>query len=174
MSKFKVFILDVDGVMTDGKFYYSNKGKIMKVFGADDNDALSLLSEYLEIQFLTGDKKGFAISKKRIKDDMGYKLSLVSTTKRLEWIKSKFDAKKVIYMGDGIFDHYVMQGVGYSIAPANADENAKKFADHITKRKGAERAVAEACLHLMKNFFKNYNPKKPLSKKIKFSGTWTT
>jgi 3-deoxy-D-manno-octulosonate 8-phosphate phosphatase (KDO 8-P phosphatase) len=43
MSKFKIFIIDVDGVMTDGKFYYSDKGKVMKVFGADDNDALSLL-----------------------------------------------------------------------------------------------------------------------------------
>ncbi len=168
----KTFILDVDGVMTDGKFYYSNKGKIMKVFGADDNDALSLLSEYLEIQFLTGDKKGFPISKKRIKDDMGYKLSLVSTTKRLEWIKSKFDAKKVIYMGDGIFDHYVMQGVGYSIAPANADENARKFSNFITKRNGSERAVAEACLHIMKVFFKPFNPKKKLTTKVKFSGNW--
>ena len=70
MKKFKVFILDVDGVMTDGKFYYSNKGKIMKVFGPDDNDALSLLSNYINIQFVTGDKKGYSISRKRIKEDM--------------------------------------------------------------------------------------------------------
>ena len=53
MSLYKVLILDVDGVMTDGKFYYSDKGKVMKVFGADDNDALSLLKEYIKIIFVS-------------------------------------------------------------------------------------------------------------------------
>ena len=53
----KIFILDVDGVMTDGKFYYSQEGKILKAFGADDSDALALLSKYIKINFITGDKK---------------------------------------------------------------------------------------------------------------------
>ena len=39
----KIFILDVDGVMTDGKFYYSAEGKIFKSFGADDSDALGFV-----------------------------------------------------------------------------------------------------------------------------------
>tara|TARA_B110000444_G_C18623818_1_gene493457 strand:+ start:138 stop:662 length:525 start_codon:yes stop_codon:yes gene_type:complete len=174
MSLFKVLILDVDGVMTDGKFYYSNKGKIMKVFGADDNDALSMLREYIEIIFVTGDKKGFSISKKRICSDMGFELNLVSTIKRIDWIKNKYNAKEVIYMGDGIFDHYVMKEVGYSIATCGSDNNAKKFADYITKRNGSERAVAEACLHIMKKFFKPFNPNKPIQNKTKFSGNWGT
>jgi len=60
----KTFILDVDGVLTTGQFFYTSEGKVMKVFGPDDNDALSLLKPYLEIRFVTGDKKGFRISKK--------------------------------------------------------------------------------------------------------------
>ena len=60
----KIFILDVDGVMTDGKFYYSAEGKIFKSFGADDSDALGLLNKYIKINFITGDKKGFPISKR--------------------------------------------------------------------------------------------------------------
>ena len=171
MSSLKVLILDVDGVMTDGKFYYSNKGKIMKVFGADDNDALSMLREYIEIIFVTGDKKGFSISKKRT-DDMGFKINLVSTIKRIDWIKDKYKLSEVIYMGDGIFDHYVMQKVGYSISTANSDINAKKFSNYITKRNGSERAVAEACLHIMKKFFKPFNPNKPLKNTSKLSGGW--
>ncbi len=167
MSKFKVFILDVDGVMTDGKFYYSNKGKILKVFGPDDNDSLSLLSEYIKIIFVTGDKKGFSISKKRISTDMGYELNLVSTVKRIEWIESKYNRKEVIYMGDGIFDHYVMQKVGYAISTSNSDSNAKKFSNYITKRIGSERAVSEACLHIMKKFFKPYNPNSNIKTKTK-------
>ena len=80
------FILDVDGVLTTGHFYYSKEGKLLKVFGPDDNDALSLLKPFLEIIFVTGDKRGFEISKKRIDDDMGFPIHLVSTTKRINWI----------------------------------------------------------------------------------------
>jgi len=153
-----VFILDVDGVMTSGQFLYSSDGKVMKTFGPDDNDGLSLLRPLMDIRFVTGDKKGFPISEKRIVDDMGYPLDVVSTIHRIEWIKEKFDPKSVIYMGDGIFDHYVMKHVGYSIAPANADKNAKVFANFVTERNGGDRAVAEACLHILATFFKPYNP----------------
>ena len=45
----KVFLLDVDGVMTTGQFAYTEEGKSMKVFGPDDNDALSLLRNLMEI-----------------------------------------------------------------------------------------------------------------------------
>ena len=146
----------------------------MKVFGPDDNDALSLLNRYIDIQFITGDRKGYSISKKRIENDMGFKISLVSTIKRIDWIKKKYNLSDVIYMGDGIFDHYVMKEVGYSIATLNSDKNAKKNADYVTKRSGSERAVAEASLHIMKKFFKPFDPNKPLKTKIKLSGSWGT
>ena len=86
-NKPTLFLLDVDGVMTNGQFIYSKNGKIQKIFGPDDHDGLSLLSEFIEIRFITGDRKGFDISKKRIVDDMHFKLDLASTVKRLDWIK---------------------------------------------------------------------------------------
>ena len=173
MNKPLVFILDVDGVLTTGHFIYTSEGKKMKIFGPDDNDAISLLKEFIDIRFISGDKKGFSISKKRIVDDMGLQLDLVSTIDRVDWICERYQPENVIYMGDGIFDHYVMQKVAYSIAPYSADENALKFANYVTKRKGGERAVAEACLHIMSKFFKPYNPNKyPFSKKL--SGEWNT
>jgi 3-deoxy-D-manno-octulosonate 8-phosphate phosphatase (KDO 8-P phosphatase) len=168
----KHFILDVDGVMTTGHFLYTQEGKHMKIFGPDDNDALSLLSAMLNIQFVTGDKKGFAISKRRIVDDMHYPLELVSTIKRIDWIREKFDPSQVIYMGDGIFDHYVMREVAYSIAPSNADKLAKENADFITTRGGGDRAVAEACLHIMEFFFKPYDPNLLPGVGSKLSGEW--
>jgi 3-deoxy-D-manno-octulosonate 8-phosphate phosphatase (KDO 8-P phosphatase) len=155
---YKVFILDTDGVITTGQFFYTVEGKAMKVFGPDDNDALSLLKPYLETRFVTGDKKGYPISKKRISDDMKFQLDLVSTIHRVEWIKERYNLAEVIYMGDGIFDHYVMQRVGYSIAPANADKLTASQANYVTKRSGGDRAVAEACLHILEEFFEPYNP----------------
>ena len=172
-NKPTIFILDVDGVMTTGQFLYSEVGKVMKVFGPDDNDALSLLKYYLKIHFVTGDKKGFAISKKRIVDDMNFDLSLVSTIKRLDWIKLNYPLDEVIYMGDGIFDHYVMQGVKYSIAPANADIHAKKYANYVTERAGGDRAVAEACLHILDKFFEPFNPNASPIFEFNGSGEWT-
>ena len=149
----KAFILDVDGVMTTGQFLYNADGKAYKIFGPDDSDGLKLLEPHIDILFVSADKRGFEISKKRITDDMGYSLELVSSFERLEWIKSKYDAFEVIYMGDGFFDHTIMKNVGYSIAPKNADSKAKKAAKFVTDRKGGDRAVAEACVHILKTFF---------------------
>jgi len=154
----KIFLLDVDGVLTTGHFFYTKHEKFMKIFGPDDNDALSLLKPFLKIQFLTGDKKGFQISKKRVVKDMKFPLELVSTIKRLDWIKERYSLNEVIYMGDGIFDPYVFNEIGYSIAPSNADPSAKKFANFVTLRSGGDRAVAEACLHILKKFFEPFNP----------------
>jgi len=152
-QKPEVFILDVDGVFTDGKFYYSSEGKVYKVFGADDHDALKIINKFVCIKVLTADDKGFAITKKRIQVDMGLPLELVPSDKRVEWIRSHFEPEKTIYMGDGIFDAEVFRNVGYSICPANALDHTKSQANFITKSGGGDRAVAEACIHLLNKFF---------------------
>ena len=172
-KKPKCFILDVDGVMTTGHFLYTSEGKVMKIFGPDDNDGLSLLKNDLEIRFVTGDKKGFAISHKRIVDDMKFPLELVSTIRRVDWIKERYTLDDVIYMGDGIFDHYVMREVGYAISPSNGDKLAKEHADFVTERSGGDRAVAEACLHIMEKFFTPFNPQALPDSQITLSGEWT-
>lgn len=144
----------------------------MKIFGPDDNDGLSLLKQHIEIRFITGDKKGFPISRKRIVDDMNFQLDIVSTIRRVDWIKERYPLENVIYMGDGIFDHYVMRKVGYAIAPANADKYCKQHAHYITERTGGDRAVAEACLHIMHKFFVPYNPDQLPKLQTKVSGEW--
>ncbi len=172
-SVFSALIFDVDGVLTTGQFLYTATGKFAKVFGPDDHDALTLLRHHIEIRFVTGDSKGFDISTRRIVEDMHFPLDLVSTVKRIHWIKERYNPVKVIYMGDGIFDHYVMQEVGYAIAPANADPNAKRFANFITRRSGGDRAVAEACLHILERFYKPFDPNLPLSDGEHYSGSWS-
>lgn len=158
----KIFLVDVDGVMTDGKIYQSLDGKVMKVFGPDDHDALKLLQRHVEVQFVSGDRSGFPLSEARIVGSMKMPLSLVSTSERLSWIAERWDLRDVAYMGDGIFDHYVISAVGYGIAPANADRLARESADYVTERASAERAVAEAALHLMERFFQPYDPQQPV------------
>jgi 3-deoxy-D-manno-octulosonate 8-phosphate phosphatase (KDO 8-P phosphatase) len=169
----KVFVLDVDGVLTTGQFLYTEAGKAMKVFGPDDHDALAIITNYLDILFVTGDRKGFGITHKRVVEDMNFRLELVSTIKRVEWLKERFPLDQTIYMGDGIFDHYVFAKVGYSICPANGFHLARERANYVTRCSGGDRAVAEACLHIMETFFTPYNPNELPSSLGKLSGEWT-
>lgn len=151
--KIKNFVLDVDGVLTDGSYLYTAEGKVMKSFGPDDHDALLLLRPYMNIVMITGDKKGFEITKKRVEIDMKFPLHQVSTFERVKWIKENFDPNETIYMGDGIFDIGVFDAVAYSIAPANAFYKTKEKADFVTQSRGGDSAVAEAVIHIMEKFF---------------------
>ncbi|NQW09745.1 MAG: phosphatase [Alphaproteobacteria bacterium] len=147
------FILDVDGVLTDGGYYYSADGKVLKKFGPDDNDALKLLARYIDIHAVSGDHRGFPITHKRVAEDMGLKLDLVSTDCRVQWLAERYNPARLIYMGDGIFDALVFRAVGYGIAPANADPVALRTADFVTSRSGGDRAVSEAVMHVLERFF---------------------
>lgn len=153
ISEKYLFVLDLDGVLTDGKFYYSSAGKILKAFGADDNDALKSIAQFFEIIVVTADRVGFEISKKRVTEDMGLPLFLVPAKGRGKWISEKYPSRFRIYMGDGIFDPQVFQEVDYSIAPANASRPTQEAANFVTNQCGGDRAVAEACTHIANKFF---------------------
>jgi len=150
----KNFIIDVDGVFTTGQFLYTKEGKFAKVFGPHDNDGIKLLSKLMNIQVISADKRGFAITKKRIADDMHLKLDLVSEGDRIGWLEKNFNLKESIYMGDSMHDAEIFPLMGYSIAPSSAFYLALDKADFVTTHKAGEGAVGEACLHIIKKFFK--------------------
>jgi len=145
-------IIDVDGVMTTGQFLYSSKGKEYKIFGAHDSDGLKLIKDKINILFITADKRGFLISKKRIKD-MNHEIKLITEGRRYEFVKENFGFENTIYIGDGIFDAPLIRDCLFGIAPANARIEAKKWADYITPSKSAEGAVCDACIKINKVFF---------------------
>ena len=149
--KKKVFILDVDGVMTTGQFLYSSDGKSYKIFGPHDGDGLKMLRNIIEIKFITADKRGFPISRKRIVEDMGYELDLVSEQSRYDYLSNKYKLSELIYMGDGYFDAPILEKCYYGIAPANARFEARNAADFVTPSLSGEGAVLDACLHIIEN-----------------------
>jgi len=153
--KIKYLVLDVDGVLTTGQFLYTENGKFAKIFGPHDNDGIKMIRKHMEVIAITADKRGFPITKKRVADDMGLPLFLVSEEERMDWFISRKDLENTIYMGDGIFDAKIFDKVGYSIAPNNAFFVAKKKASFVTKANSGEGAVAEACLHILKKFLKS-------------------
>ena len=99
-SKPKLLIIDVDGVMTTGQFLYSKSSKAFKIFGPHDTDGLNLIKKKIKILFVSADKKGFSISKKRIVDDLGYKLIYSHHEKRFDFVKKfilKAWKKNILY-----------------------------------------------------------------------------
>lgn len=138
------FLLDVDGVLTPGNFFYNSDGKILKEFGPHDSYSLKKLKTRLNISFISADKRGYEISEKRI-SDMGFKLSLVSEEDRFVFVSENFDFSNLIYMGDGDADAPILKKAYKGIAPSNARPKALKNADFVTNNRGGNGAVADAC-----------------------------
>ena len=147
-----IFILDVDGVMTTGQFIYSELGKLYKIFGAHESDGLKLINKSVNIKFITADKRGYSITRKRIVEDMGYELKLVSECDRFEYLQKKYNMENLIYMGDGYFDANILKKCMFGIAPKNARKEAKDCADFITESKSGEGAVLDACIEIKKRY----------------------
>jgi len=146
-DKLKHFVLDVDGVMTDGTFVYTAEGKVAKVFGPHDADGLKMIKDMINIQFITADHRGFEITKRRIEDDLGFKLSLVSEQDRLGFVAG-LGLDSVAYMGDGYYDAPVLEAVALGICPVSARQEARWASDFVTTSKAGQGAVLDACLYL--------------------------
>ena len=146
-----VFALDVDGVLTDGKFLWdANGNKVLKEFGPDDADALKLLSKYMTIVFFSKDGKGYPISQSRV-GHMGFPIYYQGNEERLDTINNIYGFAGTIYMGDSFVDVPILEACKYGIATATSSPYAKAAADYVTSVGGGERAVADACFWIMKN-----------------------
>jgi len=147
------FLLDVDGVLTSGNFFYSIEGKVLKEFGPHDAYSLKKLKEKINIAFISADKRGYDITEKRI-SDMGFELSLVSEEGRLSYVSENYDFNNLVYMGDSDADVPILEKAFIGIAPINARKKALEVSDFVTKSPGGSGAVAEACDWIEENILK--------------------
>lgn len=145
----ELVVFDVDGVMTDGRFDYSAEGKQLKSFGPDDADALKLLSAVAPVVFVSADHRGFPITERRIAGDMGHEVQLVPSGGRMEWMAARAPLDRIAYMGDSFTDIPVLKEVDVGITTADALPGVRQAATYVTRRRGGDRAVAEACFYLL-------------------------
>ncbi|MFA5388652.1 MAG: HAD-IIIA family hydrolase [Candidatus Omnitrophota bacterium] len=150
-KKIKLLILDVDGVLTDGRIVYDNFNNEMKFFNVHDGFGMALLYRAgIKSAIITA--RGSGAVKRRAKDM--HVAKVYSGHKKLEIYESaikKFMMKddEVCFMGDDLIDLPVLKRVGLSIAPPEAAEEVKRACHYITKKgggKGAVREVAEIIL----------------------------
>lgn len=144
----KLLILDVDGVLTDGKIYISDNGIETKSFNIQDGLGLKLLLDNsINIAVISGRKSN--ATKIRLRE-LGIKhayFGVADKTKVFNALKKKFRLKdkNIACIGDDLPDLPIMQKVGFSIAVANAVQKVRDISDYITKAKGGDGAVREAC-----------------------------
>ncbi|MGD7049701.1 HAD-IIIA family hydrolase [Rossellomorea marisflavi] len=145
-NKIKLIVLDVDGVLTDGKLYIGSDRVEYKPFHTQDGMGISL-AHYTGIKtaIITG-RKSEAVSKRAEELKVGYVYQGIHDKfPVLEGIMKDMDItlQEVCYMGDDINDLPIMQRVGLAVAPDNAVSIVKEYAHQITKLRGGEGAVRE-------------------------------
>ncbi len=148
LRNIKLFVLDVDGTLTDGGIFIDSEGHEFKRFDAHDGHGIKLLQKAgIEVAFLSGrSSKPVEIRAK----ELGVKIVLQGFFKKesplLKVMKErKLTKEEVAIMGDDVSDLEMAGVAGVSFAPANAIEAVKRQVDHVTKRSGGNGAVREAC-----------------------------
>jgi len=148
LQKVKLLILDVDGVMTDGRIIMDYKGREMKNFDVRDGHGLKIIQRYgIQVAILTGRQSKVVEHRARdleINDVYQGALNKKDVFgKILE--RHKLSAGAVAFMGDDIVDIPVLKRVGFSAAVADALDIVKKSVDYITVNRGGHGAVREIC-----------------------------
>ncbi len=153
-KKLKLLILDVDGVLTDGRLFFDDKGKEYKCFHARDGHGIKLLRQTgVEIAVISGRKSNsVSLRMKTLGVDyvyQGHENKIAAFNEIIQ--KLSVDADQVAHMGDDLLDLPIMTRVGLSIAVNDANDSVKEYADWCTKTSGGLGAVREVCDFIMKS-----------------------
>jgi 3-deoxy-D-manno-octulosonate 8-phosphate phosphatase (KDO 8-P phosphatase) len=147
-SRVKLAVFDVDGVLTDGKLWYSDNGRELKAFNVQDGFGLKhLIANGIEVAIITGRTSHIVTERTaelgiaHVYQDQGDKLAC------FELIVSALGLvhEQCCYTGDDVPDLPVMQAVGLSIAVANAHPSILAAAHWQTKLTGGNGAAREVC-----------------------------
>ncbi|WP_035571322.1 KdsC family phosphatase [Halonatronum saccharophilum] len=156
-QRVKLFITDVDGVLTDGRIILGNDGEELKFFHVHDGKGIKLAQEAgIEVAIITGreskivERRAKELGIKEVYQGIKDKLGIFSNL--LE--KYNLTSKEVAYIGDDVNDLEVLKEVGLALTVANGVDKVKKVAHYTTKKEGGFGAVREA-LELIINSIDN-------------------
>jgi len=149
LKKIKLLLLDVDGVLTDGRIIYDARGVDSRFY--DVRDGLGVyLANRMGIKTVLVTAKESRCLRPRARD---MRVAAVYCADKLRCPKKdilkkilkryKLDPAEVCFMGDDFVDLAVMRRVGVAAAPSNAVTEVKRAADLVTQKEGGRGAVRE-------------------------------
>lgn len=148
LKNIKIFLSDVDGVMTDARIFLNTEGEWCRQFSIYDGMGLKRLQgldiktgiitaalandvrkrfEFLKVDYFCEGSKDKVKDLKSILDQSG------------------LHPKEVCYIGDDLMDLPVIKEVGFGVTVPHALDVIKEGADYVTKRSGGYGAVREIC-----------------------------
>ena len=144
----KLLLLDVDGVLTDGRITYSSTGEELKTFHIHDGLGIKLLQQAgVQVGIITGRSSPMVT---RRANELG--INYLLQGREDKWVALQsiqrelgLSLDEIAYMGDDLPDLSAIHHAGLGVAPANAVSIVKQHADWITTLKGGKGAVRETC-----------------------------
>lgn len=152
-SRIKLLVLDVDGVLTDGRIIMNDLGREIKYFNVKDGHGLRLLlNAGIDVAIITG-RESKTVTHRA--SDLGIRdvyqgiKDKKSTCERM--LKEKGLMKdEVCCMGDDLPDIPMFECIGFPIAVADATKETRESALYVTRNRGGNGAVREVCELILK------------------------
>lgn len=145
-ARIRLVLLDVDGVLTDGRLYYGPEGEVMKAFDVRDGHGIVLLRDQVDFGVVSG-RPGKASERRlqelRVKHLVFGERDKLAGYARLAHLGIADD--EVAYMGDDVNDVPLLRRVGLSACPADAHPEVKEAVHFVARCPGGRGAVRELC-----------------------------
>ncbi len=153
LRRIRLLLLDVDGVLTDGRIWLDGSGREIKGFHVRDGLGIRMLLEAgIEVAIVTG-RRSEAVAARAA--ELGvYRLyqGVADKKRHCEGIRRQLglEREEVACVGDDLPDLDMFMEAGYRIAVADAAEEIRSAADALTVSPGGRGAVREVCEWLLK------------------------
>jgi 3-deoxy-D-manno-octulosonate 8-phosphate phosphatase (KDO 8-P phosphatase) len=156
----RLFVMDVDGTLTDGTITYSADGTELKSFHARDGAGIKILPKAGIVPAIVSGRESAAVTRRA--GELGIRevyQGVADKAAVVEALRTRLGLRpeQVAFMGDDLSDIPPMRTAGFSAAPADADPEVQRVATYVCRLPGGRGAVREAIETLLRSM-----------------GTWTT
>lgn len=148
LGRIRLLVLDVDGVLTDGRLYYGPRGESLKVFHVRDGSGIKRVVDAGIVVAIISGRKSAAVARRA--RDLGIRHVTQGASDKLAALSRLAKARGVplehcACVGDDTPDAPILAAAGVGIAVADAHPDALAVADLVTSRPGGRGAVREVC-----------------------------
>lgn len=153
LSKIRLLLLDVDGVLTDGRITYDANGIESKSFDVKDGHGLKMLQRAgIKVGIITGRKSEIVALRAQ---ELGIEILHQGAKQKLPPYKAVLQEQglkdqEVAYVGDDLVDLPILKRVGFAITVADGVDELRGRVDYVTRKRGGHGAVREVCDLLLK------------------------
>ncbi len=153
IAPIRLLLLDVDGVLTDGRIVFDSNGVESKFFNVKDGHGIKMLQRAgITVGIISGRESRVAANRAaELGIEHVYQKSLDKMIPYRDVLeKTGFSDHQVAFMGDDIIDVPLLRRVGFAAAPADAVADVLPHVHFVTKNRGGWGAVREVCDLILK------------------------